>query len=184
MSDIRGKGEPVERSTENAEDKEPREEVKTGKRPNSSDENVANKIQHLEPILSIKLPDVMHSSRPPAVSASDTTDTGKQKDSNKSRDDSKDSDQNDTKDEDDEDDDGSSIDDDHDELMKSIVSDHLEDESIDDDGKLLDKDNLEFKTELCLLQTEPCLIDSKLLTKAEQEQLKQQLQERERERMQ
>ena len=159
-----------------------------GKRPHSDKTLTASKIQHLEPMLSIKLPDVMHSTQSKfnSSSISDSIDSvSKLKESSKIKDDPLyELDHLENKDDDEDDEDCSSIDDDPAELLKSIVSDNLDDESIDDDGKILDKDNLEFKTELCLLQTETSTIDPKTLTKAEQEQLKQQLQERERERMQ
>ncbi|KAH7637431.1 transcription initiation factor TFIID subunit 11 [Dermatophagoides farinae] len=136
----------------------------------------------IEPILSIKLPDVIHTPKPSAS----TNDNNHHDDKDDHTGDYGDADDNDDVDE------NSSMDEDPDEMLKNLTSDHCDDESMDDDNNrsllLCDKDSLEYRTGLTLLPknggTIMTDIDPTTLSKQEQKQLKEKLQEEERERMQ
>lgn len=136
----------------------------------------------IEPILSIKLPDVIHTPKPSAS----CNDNNHHDDKDDHTGDYGDADDNDDVDE------NSSMDEDPDEMLKNLTSDHCDDESMDDDNNrsllLCDKDSLEYRTGLTLLPknggTIMTDIDPTTLSKQEQKQLKEKLQEEERERMQ
>ncbi|OTF77157.1 transcription initiation factor TFIID subunit 11-like protein [Euroglyphus maynei] len=134
------------------------------------------KPNDFEPILSIQFPDVL-----------DTVKPVNNENENDDKDDHIGDDGDDDDDDDGNDDDENSSNDD--EMMKNLTSDHFDDESMDDNSNrlLYDKDSLEYKTGLTLLPKNGTIltdIDPTTLSKQEQKQLKEKLQEEERERMQ
>ena len=174
--------EPTEEITK--EERKPVNETKIIKLENDDKRNDKTNDDFGEPILSIQFPDVIHTSKPSSSSSS----LNKENDQDDKEDHTGDDDDNDDNNGDDGD--NSSMDDDHDEMMKNLQSDHFDDESMDDDNNrlLCDKlDSLEYKTGLTLLPKNGTIltdIDPTTLSKQEQKQLKEKLQEEERERMQ
>ncbi|XP_027197808.1 TATA-box binding protein associated factor 11 [Dermatophagoides pteronyssinus] len=181
-NNIKETKEPTEEITK--EDRKSVNETKIIKLENDDKRKDKTNDDFDEPILSIQFPDVIHTSKPSSSSSS----LNKENDQDDKEDHTGDDDDNDDNNGDDGD--NSSMDDDHDEMMKNLQSDHFDDESMDDDNNrlLCDKlDSLEYKTGLTLLPKNGTIltdIDPTTLSKQEQKQLKEKLQEEERERMQ